>query len=309
VSRLRLSEEVSQALADKRPIVALESSVLAQGLPEEVGPDAWQRWEQAIRAEGAIPATTAVLEGHLAVGLSRGEVERLADRGRAGLKVAKAARRDLGALLQTRQDAGTTVSATLAIAHAAGIRIAATGGIGGVHRGYADTPDESADLRTLAELPVVLFCAGAKAILDVPATLERLETYSVPVWGYGTSVFPVFYTMPAGAPEALRLERRFDEPAALAAAIEIQLEVGSGGALVAVPPPEVEGLTAQAIEAAVADALVAAARAGVRGKQLTPFLLAEVAGRTGGLALHANLALLEKNAQVSARVAVAWSAS
>jgi pseudouridine-5'-phosphate glycosidase len=301
---LRLSEEVSQALAARRPIVALESSVLAQGLPEAVGPDAWERWEAAIREEGAVPATVAVLDGRLAVGLDRGEVDRLADRGR---RIAKASRRDLGALLHARRDAGTTVSATLAIARLAGIQIVATGGIGGVHRDYAEQPDESADLRTLAELPVALFCAGAKAVLDLPATLERLETYSVPVWGWATSTFPAFYTMPLGAPEALRLEHRFDDPADLARALRTQLGLDSTGVLVAVPPPEIEGLAAERVEAAVAEALAAAARAGVRGKALTPFLLAEVAARTAGLALRANLGLLEKNARVSARVAAAWS--
>jgi pseudouridine-5'-phosphate glycosidase len=306
VNALKLSEEVAQALAAKRAVVALESSVLAQGLPPEVGPDAWERWEKVIRAEGAVPATVAVLDGELRVGLGRADVERLADR-RGG--VAKAARRDLGALVQARRDAGTTVSATLAIAHMAGIRFVATGGIGGVHRDYARDPDESADLRTLAELPVVLFCAGAKAVLDLPATLERLETYSVPVWGYGTLTFPAFYTMTSGAPEALRLEQRFDEPPALAAAIRRQLELGPGGILVAVPPPAVEGLSPEKVEAAVAAALAAAAQAGVRGKQLTPFLLAEVSKQTGGLSLRANLALLERNAQLSARVAVVWSGS
>jgi pseudouridine-5'-phosphate glycosidase len=297
---LRLSEEVAEALAGKRPVVALESSVLAQGLPQDVGPDAWLRWEHAIRAEGAVPATVAVLDGRLAVGLDRASVERLADRGR---HVAKAARRDLGALLASKRDGGTTVSATLAIAHLAGIRVVATGGIGGVHRAFTEAQDESADLKTLAELPVALFCAGAKAILDVPATLERLETYSVPVWGWGTSLFPLFYTMPQGTPEALRLEHRFEEPSSLAAAIATQLELGSGGVLVAVPPPEVPGLAPETIERAVEEALGAAGRGGVRGKALTPFLLAEVARRTGGLALRANLALLEKNAQVAARVA------
>ncbi len=302
---LRLSAEVAQALADERPVVALESSVIAQGLPPEVGPDAWGRWEHAIRAEGAVPATVAVLDGRLAVGLDRAEVERLADRKRS---IAKAARRDLGALLAAKRDAGTTVSATLAIAHLAGIRVVATGGIGGVHRDFAAHPDESADLRTLAELPVALFCAGAKAVLDLPATLERLETYSVPVWGYETDLFPAFYTMPRGAPEGLRLEQRFDEVATLAAALETQLGLGSGGVLVAVPPPATAGLSAEVVEAAVAGALEAAAWANVRGKALTPFLLSEVAARTKGLALRANLGLLEKNAQVSARVAAAWSA-
>ena len=155
---------------------------------------------------------------------------------------------------------------------------------------------------------MALFCAGAKAILDLPATLERLETYSVPVWGFGTSTFPAFYTMPHGTPEALRLEQRYDEPAALAAALETQLALGPGGILVAVPPPDVAGLSVDAVETAIEGALQAAAWAGVRGKQLTPFLLAEVSKQTAGLSLRANLGLLEKNAQVSARVAVAWSA-
>ncbi|MHB8419861.1 MAG: pseudouridine-5'-phosphate glycosidase [Myxococcales bacterium] len=302
---LRVSDEVAEGLASGRPVVALETSVIAQGLPQQEGPAAWRRWEAAIREAGALPAGVAVLGGKLAVGLSAAEIERLADR---GCEVAKAARRDLGALVQRRADAGTTVSGTLAVAHAAGVRVVATGGIGGVHREWSRTADESADLRALAELPVALVCAGAKAVLDLPATLERLETYSVPVFGHGSSVFPAFYTAPASE-DGLRLEHRLDDPAALAAALAAHFALGGGGALVAVPPPEVPGLTPELVETAVADAVAAAARAGVRGKTLTPFLLAEVADRTGGLALAANLALLERNARLAAKLAVAWPAA
>ncbi|HUB09925.1 MAG TPA: pseudouridine-5'-phosphate glycosidase [Myxococcales bacterium] len=299
---LRLSAEVADALRAGRPIVALETSVIAQGLPQDDGPAAFGRWERAIRDAGAVPAGIAVLEGRLAVGLAASELARLADRSRA---VAKAARRDLGALVQRRADAGTTVSATLAVARLAGIRVVATGGIGGVHRQFSRHPDESADLRALAETPIALVCAGAKAVLDLPATLERLETYSVPVFGHGTSVFPAFYTSPA-VEDGLRLEHRFDEPPALAAALAAHFAAGGGGALVAVPPPLVDGLTAAMVEAAVTDAVEAAERAGVIGKALTPFLLAEVAERTGGLALTANLALLEKNARAAGGLASAW---
>jgi len=299
---LRLSPEVADALRAGRPLVALETSVVAQGLPPDRGPAAFAGWERAIRAEGAVPAGIAVLDGKLAVGLAPAELERLADRTR---EVAKAARRDLGALVQRRADAGTTVSATLAVARLAGLRVAATGGIGGVHREYVRHADESADLRALAETPLALVCAGAKAILDLPATLERLETYSVPVFGHGTAVFPAFYTAPAPA-EAIRLEHRLDDPAQLASALAAHLALGAGGALVVVPPPEVAGLTPELVAGAVADAVRQAERAGVSGKALTPFLLAEVVERTGGLALAANLALIEKNARAAARLASVW---
>ncbi len=299
---LRVSDEVAEALDSGRPVVALESSVIAQGLPQARGPAAFLAWDRAIREEGAVPAGTAVLDGKLAVGITPDEVDRLADRSR---QVAKAARRDLGLLAQRRADAGTTVSAMITLARLAGVRVAATGGIGGVHRQFARVPDESADLRALAETPVALFCAGAKAILDLPATLERLESYSVPVIGHGTSLFPAFYTMPSAA-DGLGLEHRFDEPSALAAALAAHFACGGGGALVVLPPPELPGLDAALVERAVGDALAAAARAGVAGKALTPFLLAEVAEATSGLALAANLGLLEKNARAAARVATAW---
>ena len=298
---LSLSEEVAEALAAGRPIVALESSVIAQGLPRDVGPEAWRGWERAIRELGAVPATTAILGGRLAVGLSMDDIGRLADRSRG---VAKAARRDLGPLAARGADAGTTVSATLALAHAAGIRVAATGGIGGVHRDFARLPDESADLRSLAELPVALCCAGAKAVLDVPATLERLESYSVPVLGYGTSSFPAFYT--ESTDPALLLSERVDGPVEAARALALHLALGGGGALLAIPPPKVAGLSAAIVEAAAVAAVEAAEKAGLRGKAVTPFLLAELIRLTGGLSLTANLGLLERNARVAAEVAVAW---
>ncbi len=298
---VRLSEEVAEALAAGRPVVALESSVLAQGLPEEVGPGAWRRSEEAVRGAGAIPATTAVLDGRLCAGITAEEVLRLADRRRG---VAKAARRDLGLLAARGADGGTTVSALLAIARLAGVRVAATGGIGGVHRDFAQAQDESADLRALAELPVALVCAGAKSILDLPATLERLESLSVPVVGFGTGVFPAFYTLPQD-PRGLELEYRFDDPGTLARALAAHLSLGPGGALVVVPPPERPGFGPAQAEAAVAAALEAARERGVRGKAVTPFLLGEVARREGG-ALEVNLALLERNAGRAGEVAAAW---
>ncbi|MHB1844869.1 MAG: pseudouridine-5'-phosphate glycosidase [Deltaproteobacteria bacterium] len=300
--KVRLSAEVEGALAAGRPVVALESSVLAQGLPEAEGPAAWRRCEAAVRAAGAVPATTAVIEGTLRAGLTEEDVLRLVERRRGA---AKAARRDLGVLAARGADGGTTVSALLAIARLAGIRVAATGGIGGVHRRFSEVQDESADLRALAELPVALFCAGAKAILDLPATLERLETLSVPVLGYRTHVFPAFYTMPA-EPAGLTLEARVDSPEEAARALSWHLSLGGGGALVAVPPPERPGLGAVQVEAAIAGALELLRERGVSGKAVTPFLLAEVDRRTGGAALAANLGLLERNARTAGEVAAAW---
>ncbi len=300
---VRITPEIDAALAEGRPVVALETSVIAQGLPAQVGPAAWVSWEAAIREEGAVPATIAVIGGCPVVGVSAEEIAHLADGARG---VLKAARRDLGLLAASGADGGTTVSATLAIAHRVGIRVAATGGIGGVHRDFTRIPDESADLRALAELPVALFCSGAKAVLDLPATLERLETWSVPVIGYGTSFFPAFYTEAAHESDALRLEWRFDDPRLLARALATHFALDGGGAVVAVAPMGVAGLTAGAVERAVADAVAEASTRGVRGKALTPFLLADVAKRTGGLSLAANLTLLEKNARAAARVAVAW---
>lgn len=302
-SPLRTSAEVTAALMDRRPVVALESSVVAQGLPPPHNLEAARRCEAAVRAAGAVPATVALLDGRVVVGASGAELERLADPAR---RPAKAGARDLAPLLAARRDAGTTVSATVAIAARVGIRLFATGGIGGVHRVLPGDPpaaagDVSADLGELARSPVCVVSAGPKAILDLPATAEALETLGVPVVGYGTSELPAFYAASSGLPLAHRVERAADA----AAVLRLQWD-GLGrreGVLLCVPPPE--PLPRAEVEAALGAALAEARRRGVSGPAATPFLLAALAEATGGRTLQANLALLERNARVAGDVAAA----
>lgn len=303
----RRSPEVAAALEAGLPVVALETSVLAQGLPPPYNLEAARRCEAAVRAAGAIPAAVAILDGRVVVGASPEELARLADPAR---RPAKAGARDLAPLLAARQDAATTVSATAAVAARVGIRLFATGGIGGVHRRLPwDRPaaagDVSADLAELARSPVCVVSAGPKAILDLEATAEALETLGVPVLGFGTSELPAFYAASSG----LALEHRVEDAAGAAEALRIHWD-GLGrreGVLLCVAPPA--PLAAAEVEAAVAGALEAARRRGVTGKAATPFLLAAVAEATGGRARDANLALLENNARVAAEVAVALAAS
>jgi pseudouridine-5'-phosphate glycosidase len=306
IGPLRLAPEVAAALAAGRPVVALESSVVAQGLPPPHNLEAARRCEAAVRAGGAVPATVALLDGRVVVGASEAELARLADPAR---RPAKAGARDLAALLAARRDAGTTVSATVAIAARLGLRLLATGGIGGVHRrlpGDAPTAagDVSADLGELARSPVCVVSAGPKAILDLAATAEALETLGVPVLGLGTSELPAFYAAASG----VALAHRVEDAAAAAAVLRLHWD-GLGrreGVLLCVPPPE--ALPRAEVEGALATALDEARRRGVSGQAATPFLLAAVAEATGGRALRANLALLVRNAGVAAEVAVALAA-
>lgn len=303
---VRTAEEVAAALAAGRPVVALESSVLAQGLPTPHNLEAARRCEAAVRARGAVPATVALLDGRIVVGATPAELERLADPAR---RPAKAGARDLAPLLAARRDAGTTVSATLAVAARAGIRLFATGGIGGVHRVLPGDPpaaagDVSADLAELARSQVCVVSAGPKAILDLGATAEALETLGVPVVGFRTSELPAFYAADSGLPLAHRVE----DAAGAAAVLRLQW-AGLGrreGVLLCVPPPD--ALPRAEVEAALAGALEEARRRGIGGQAATPFLLAAVARATAGRALAANLALLERNAGVAAAVAVALAA-
>jgi pseudouridine-5'-phosphate glycosidase len=295
---LHRSVEVERALATGRPIVALESSVLSQGLPEPANRQAAERMERAVRAAGAVPAITAVIGGRATVGLSTGELDRLL--AREGIR--KVAARDLPVCMAQGADGATTVSAALALAHAAGVHVFATGGIGGVHR---QAPyDESADLAELGRTPMVVVCAGAKSILDLPATLERLESYGVTVIGYRTSELPGFFTTTTG----LRLPGRTDDVKHLAATFRaaraLQL---SGATLVVQPPPAEHALDAPSVERAVTIALERAVREGVTGAGVTPFLLKEVERETDGRSLGANLALLEANAALAGRIAVELS--
>ena len=300
---IRVSEEVAAALAAGRAVVALETSVVAQGLPPPDNLDAARRQAAAVRAAGAVPAPVAVLAGAVVVGASEAELERLADPAR---RPAKAAARDLAPLLAAGRDAGTTVSATAWAAARSGIRVFATGGIGGVHRVLPGEPpaaagDVSADLAELARARVCVVSAGPKAILDLRATAEALESLGVPALGWCTSELPAFYSDGSGVP----LEHRVEDAAAAARVLRLHWDgLGRGeGVLVLVPPPE--PVPREVVEAAVASALEDARTRSVRGKAVTPFLLEAVARATQGRARRANLALLERNAAVAGEIAAA----
>jgi pseudouridine-5'-phosphate glycosidase len=293
----QLSEEVRDALASGSPVVALETSVVAQGLPRPHNLDAALACEQAVREAGAVPAATAVLDGALRVGLNRAELERLA--GEPGLL--KLGSRDLCVAVAGRRTGGTTVSATCELAAAAGIRLFATGGIGGVHRGVERDWDISQDLQALARFPVAVVCAGAKSILDLPKTLEHLEALGVPVVGVGTGEFPAFFSTSSGLP----LEHRVEDPAGAARVVHARLvQLRQGGMLLAQPPPAELALPREQLEAEIKRALGEAASAGISGKAVTPFLLGRVAALTGGKSLAVNRALLVSNARLAAQVAV-----
>jgi len=294
---LRIKPEVTQTLADGAPVVALESALVTHGFAPPANLDVARRMEVAVREEGALPATIAVLEGKPRVGLSDEELARL-----AALASDRAARkislRDLPLVLAQSASGGTTVAATMHLAHRAGICVFATGGIGGVHRGHLE--DISADLTALASIPIVVVCAGAKAILDLPRTLEYLETHGVPVIGYGTDEFPAFYSRRSG----LGVDARVETPGEVARMMQAREALGlSAALLVCVPIPEADELPASEAEAAIAQAVEEAEAASISGKNLTPFLLARMVELTGGRARRANEALLLNNARVAARTA------
>ena len=294
-SPLRILPTVAGALRDGRPVVALESSVLAQGLPIPANRDAALRMTAAIEQAAAIPAITAVVQGIPTAGLEPEELERFLLRN----GVVKVSARDLGVVMARGGDGATTVAATLAIATSAGIPVFATGGIGGVHR--EPSFDESADLVELSRSSVVVVCAGAKSILDLRATLERLETLGVAVIGFGTDEMPGFFSAGSGIP----LSTRADDPREVAAIFAAHRAVGCRGALVVMqPPPSEHALEADGVEAAVQRALAEARDAGIHGGAVTPFLLAAVERETGGRSLEANLALLERNAALAGEIAV-----
>lgn len=294
--RIETSDEVAAALADGTPVVALESTIISHGMPWPRNAEVAREVEDEVRAGGAVPATVAVIDGVPCAGLGRAQIEAL---GRGG-GVVKAASRDLGAAVAKRRTAGTTVSATMRIAARAGIGVFATGGIGGVHRG--DDMDVSADLTELAATDVLVVCAGAKSILDIPRTLEVLETLRVPVVTYGADAFPAFYVRDSGHPSP----ERCDDPAEIAAIRRANAALGLGaGLLVANPIPSDAALPADRIDGEIAAALDRAAAEGVRGKDVTPFLLAHLNAVTDGRALGANVALVRANARLAARIAVA----
>ncbi|MDX2008961.1 MAG: pseudouridine-5'-phosphate glycosidase [Myxococcaceae bacterium] len=295
--KLVWSKEAAKAKRQGNPLVALETSVLAQGLPHPHNLEAARRCEDAIRRAGATPAAMAVIDGRLHVGLSADETGRLAT-GKGLLKVGS---RDLAVAVATKATGGTTVSATCELAAHAGIPVFATGGLGGVHRGVAEHLDISQDLPALARWPVAVVCAGAKSVLDLPKTLELLETLGVPVIGVATTELPGFYSRETG----LTLEHSVPNAKVAAAVLDARLALGQGGLVFAVPPPEATALSRAEIERHLKAALSLARARGVSGKAVTPFLLGEMVRRTKGRTLAANLALLENNARFAAEVAVA----
>lgn len=294
---LDISPEVRRALDEGRPVVALESTIISHGMPYPRNVETALLVEQTIRDNGAVPATIAVIGGRLKAGLSAEEIEYL---GKSGRAVAKASRRDLPALIARGSDGATTVTTTMIIAHMAGIKVFATGGIGGVHRGAETTMDISADLEELAQTPVMVVCAGAKSILDLGLTLEYLETKGVPVIGYGTDELPAFYTRSSG----FGVDYRVDSPAELAALFRAQRELDfRGGMLVTNPIPEEYSMDKAVIDAAIEEALSQCAAQGVHGKETTPFLLAKVAELTGGNSLESNIKLVLNNARIASLTA------
>jgi len=294
---LAVTDEVRDAIGAGRGVVVLESSLIAQGLPVPDNLETALAAEAAVREAGAVPATVAVENGRIVVGADRALLERLADPGR---EVAKAGSRDLGPMLAARVLASTTVSATMRAAHLAGIAVFATGGIGGVHRGAASTFDVSSDIDELAATPVAVVCSGAKSILDVPATLELLETRRVPVVGYGTGELPAFYSTTSG----LRLAHRVDGPAAAAAAIAAHRSIrGAGGILLVQPPPGDLAIDRDEVDGWIREAIADAESRGIHGGAVTPHLLGHLARASGGRTLRVNIGLIVANARTAGAVA------
>jgi pseudouridine-5'-phosphate glycosidase len=297
-THLAIAPDVADALAAGRPVVALESTIIAHGMPYPRNLETARAVEAIIRDEGAVPATIAVLDGRIHIGLDAASLERLA----TSPEVEKLSRRDMAVALAQGVDGATTVAATMLCAHMAGIRVFVTGGIGGAHRGADTSFDISADLEELAHTPVAVICAGAKAILDLPKTLEYLETRGVPVIGYGTDELPAFYCRSSELP----LDHRCDSPEQAAAIIRAQISLPTaGGLVIANPIPEPDGLDRAEMEAVIDRAIAEAENLGIDGKEITPFLLARLAELTGGRSLDANIALVKNNARIGARIAVA----
>lgn len=298
---LDVRPEAAAALASKKPVVALESTVIAHGLPRPHNLETALRMEAAIRENGAVPATVGLLHGRLTVGLTREEIELLANTD----GIAKVSRRDLSLLLSSHKPGATTVAATMFIAHLAGVRVFATGGIGGVHRGVEDSLDISADLTELARTPVAVVCAGAKIILDLPRTLELLETLGVPVVGYGTNEFPAFYVRESSC----RVDARVDSPDQAAHLMKLQWDLGlSAGIVFGNPPPASVALPRAEAESLIEDALDSANSAGIQGKAVTPFLLSELSKHSGGRSIETNMSLLVENARLAALISRSFSA-
>lgn len=295
---LDIAPEVAKALAEKKPVVALESTIISHGMPYPQNVETALKVEEVIRENGAVPATIAIIGGRLKAGLSKDEIEHLA---KTGYDVPKVSRRDLPIIVAKGMDGATTVATTMIIASLAGIKIFATGGIGGVHRGAETTMDISADLEELAMTPVMVICAGAKSILDLGLTLEYLETKGVPVIGYGTKELPAFYTRKSG----FGVDYELDTPLELATAFHVKQEVGlKGGMLVTNPIPEEFSMAPDVINKAIDEAIAESKKQGIHGKDTTPFLLAKVKEITGGDSLDSNIQLVFNNARLAAKTAV-----
>ena len=297
---LDLSPEVKEALEHGAPVVALESTIITHGMPYPENVSTARAVEDAVRSGGAVPATIVVLGGRIRVGLSGNEIEKLGQ----ATGVLKLSRADLGYALAMKRDGSTTVAATMICARLAGIAVFATGGIGGVHRGMEATLDVSADLDELGRTPVTVVCAGAKALLDLPRTLEYLETRGVPVVGYGTDRFPAFWSRDSGLSAPLRL----DAPSEVAALVAAQRRLGlGGGVLVANPVPAGAEIPAGEIAGFIDTAVAEASRQGIGGKGVTPFILSRMLELTGGRSLRTNVALILNNARLAAEIAVAMA--
>lgn len=299
---LEIAPEVRKALANGDPVVALESTIISHGMPYPQNVETALRVEEIVRENGAVPATTAIIGGKLKCGLKKEEIEYL---GKKGLEVTKCSRRDIPMAIARGFDGATTVATTMIIAHMAGVSIFATGGIGGVHRGAQETMDISADLEELANTPVMVVCAGAKAILDIPLTLEYLETKGVPILGYKTDKLPAFYTRSS----KFNVDYRVDSPLEAAKAFEAQRGAGlHTGMLMANPIPEEFSMDEEMINNAIEAAVKEAEENGIKGKDSTPFLLSKVKDITGGSSLDANIELVFNNAKVAAQIAKAYCA-
>ncbi len=294
---LDIAPEVKEALVNNQPVVALESTIISHGMPYPQNVETAAKVEEIIRANGAVPATIAILNGRLKVGLNKEELDYL---GKAGTKVVKTSRRDIPFIISKKMDGATTVASTMIIASFAGIKVFATGGIGGVHRGAQDTFDISADLEELSNTDVAVVCAGAKSILDIGLTLEYLETNGVPVVGYQTDELPAFYTRRSG----FGVDYRLDKPVEIAEALIAKWDLGlKGGVVVANPIPEEYSMDYDVITKAIEDAVKEAEEKGIKGKASTPFLLGKIKEITGGSSLDSNIQLVFNNARLAAEIA------
>lgn len=294
---LKISEPVKAALEQGKPVIALESTIISHGMPYPQNVETALACERIARENGAEPATIAIIGGKLCAGLTEEEIDYL---GRMGTKVTKASRRDIPYLCANKKDGATTVAATMIIAALAGIKVFATGGIGGVHRGAETTMDISADLDELGKTPVAVVCAGAKSILDLGLTLEYLETKGVPVYSYQTEELPAFYTRKSG----FKTDARIDTPKEFAAIIRAQRELGyPGGMLICNPIPEEYSMPFETINEAINEALKQADEQDIKGKATTPFLLAKVCELTGGESLKSNIQLVFNNVRLASKIA------